>query len=60
MINLFKNIGSTEILIVAVVLLVLFGGKKLPELARGLAESIKEFRKAFKDEVKAETKKEID
>jgi sec-independent protein translocase protein TatA len=37
-----------EIIIIAVVLLILFGGKKLPELARGLGESIKEFRKAFK------------
>lgn len=46
---MFSNIGSGEILIVVLVLLFLFGGKKLPELARGLAESIKEFRNAFKD-----------
>lgn len=45
---MFHNIGSMEIIIIAVVLLILFGGKKLPELARGLGESIKEFRKAFK------------
>lgn len=50
MFNLFRNIGATEILIVAVVLLVLFGGKKLPELTKGIVESIKEFRKAFKGE----------
>jgi len=48
--NLFRNIGITEIIIVAIVILVLFGGKKLPELARGIAEAIKEFRKAFKTE----------
>ncbi|MFZ2202170.1 MAG: twin-arginine translocase TatA/TatE family subunit [Microgenomates group bacterium] len=53
--KLFKNIGGTEIIVIAIVLLVLFGGKKLPELARGLGESIKEFRKAFKsDEKKTE------
>ena len=52
---MFKNIGGTEIIVIAIVLLVLFGGKKLPELARGLGESIKEFRKAFKsDEKKTE------
>lgn len=43
---MFKNIGTTEILIVAVVLLILFGGKKLPELARGLGQSGKELKKA--------------
>ena len=42
------NIGSGEILIVAIVLLFLFGGKKLPELARGLGESGKELKKAKK------------
>lgn len=47
---MFKNIGITEILIVAIIILVLFGGKKLPELAKGIAEAIKEFRKAFKNE----------
>ena len=46
---MFSNIGSTEIIIVALIILVLFGGKKLPELARGLANSVKEFRKAFKE-----------
>lgn len=43
------NIGSTEILIVALVLLVFFGGKKLPELARGVGDSVKEFKKAAKE-----------
>ncbi|HAV15339.1 MAG TPA: twin-arginine translocase TatA/TatE family subunit [Candidatus Pacebacteria bacterium] len=45
---MFKNIGSTEIVIIAVVLLVLFGGKKIPELVRGIGEAIREFRKALK------------
>ncbi len=43
---MFKNLGTTEIIIIAVVLLVLFGGKKLPELARGLGQSGKELKKA--------------
>lgn len=47
---MFSNIGTTEIIIISVVLLVLFGGKKLPELARGLGQASKEFRTAFKDE----------
>jgi sec-independent protein translocase protein TatA len=57
---LFRNIGATEIIVIAVVLIVLFGGQKLPELARGIAQSIKEFRKAFKEEEKhvKDTKKE--
>lgn len=46
---MFKNIGTTEILIIAVVLLVLFGAKKLPEFARGLGESGKELKKASKE-----------
>ena len=49
---MLRNIGSTEIIVVALILLFLFGGKKLPELARGLAESIREFHKAFKGEDK--------
>jgi len=43
---LLQNIGTTEIIVIAIVLLVLFGGKKLPELSKGIADSIKEFKKA--------------
>lgn len=42
--NLF--LGGQEILIVALVILVLFGGRKIPELMRGLGQGIKEFNKA--------------
>lgn len=45
---MLKNIGTTEILIIAVVILILFGGKKIPELIRGIAEAIREFRKSSK------------
>lgn len=44
---MFKGIGPTEIIIVAVVILIIFGGKKLPEFAKGLGEAIRELRKAF-------------
>ena len=44
---MLANIGSTEILIIAVIVLILFGGKKLPEMARGLGESLKEFKNAL-------------
>lgn len=49
---MFKSIGTTELIIIAVVLLILFGGKKLPELGKGIGESIKEFKKAFKSDEK--------
>ena len=40
------NIGTTELIIIFFVVLLLFGAKKLPELARGMGRSIKEFKKA--------------
>lgn len=43
------HVGTTELLIIAVVLFVFFGGKKLPELSRGIADSIREFKKATKE-----------
>lgn len=49
---MFQNIGTTEIVIIAVVILVLFGGKKIPELIRGSGQAVKEFKAARKDEDK--------
>jgi sec-independent protein translocase protein TatA len=46
---MFKNIGWAEILIILIVLMILFGAKKLPEFARGLGESGKELKKASKE-----------
>lgn len=40
------GLGTPELVIILVILLVLFGGAKLPSLARGLGQSIKEFKKA--------------
>ncbi len=44
---MFGNLGSSEILLVGLVLFLLFGGKRLPEITRGLINSIKEFRNEF-------------
>ena len=38
------NIGITEIIIIALIILLLFGGKKIPELMRGLGKGIKSFK----------------
>ncbi len=49
-------IGTTELLLIAALALLLFGGKKLPELMRGLGRGIKEFKEGVKevtDEVNA-------
>jgi sec-independent protein translocase protein TatA len=49
---MFQNIGTTEYIVLALVILVLFGGKKIPELMRGVGEAIREFRKAMEDDGK--------
>ena len=53
----FERIGTTEIVVVAVVLLVIFGPKKLPELAKGITQAIKEISSVMKGEEKKATKK---
>ncbi len=45
----FLSVGGWQVFLVIVVILILFGGRKMPELARGLGQSIKEFRKATKE-----------
>ena len=44
------GLGAPELVVILVILLVLFGGSKLPSLAKGLGQSVKEFKKAAKDE----------
>jgi len=46
---MFQGIGTLEILLVLFIVLLLFGAKKLPELAKGLGKGIKEFKKVKKD-----------
>jgi sec-independent protein translocase protein TatA len=43
-------LGTTEIMIIAVVVLVLFGARKIPDLMKGVGTGIKEFKKASKDD----------
>jgi len=46
---MFANFGITEILIILFVLLILFGGKKIPELAKGFGKGIRQFKSELKD-----------
>ncbi len=46
---MFSRIGPGEIIIIVVVLVLLFGAKKLPELARSIGASAKEFRKGIEE-----------
>jgi sec-independent protein translocase protein TatA len=43
------NIGAPEVIIIAIVILFLFGGKKLPEFIKGIGQAIAEFKKALKE-----------
>lgn len=55
----FLAIGPWQIAIIVLVVLLLFGGKKIPELMRGLGSGIKEFKDASReDDKKIEEKKE--
>jgi sec-independent protein translocase protein TatA len=47
---MFERFGAAELAVIAVILLILFGGRKLPELGRGLGESIKELKKAVRED----------
>jgi len=46
---MFRNLGTTELIIIALILVLLFGGKKIPEFIKGVGEAIREFKKASKD-----------
>ena len=45
---MFRSIGATEILLIALVILLLFGGTKIPSLMRGLGQGLREFRKEMR------------
>ncbi len=46
---LFQNFGVWEVVIIAFVVLLLFGGKKIPELMKGLGKGVKSFKDGMKD-----------
>ena len=50
------NLGATEIILIIVAILILFGGKKIPELMRGVGQGMREFQNA-KNNVKSEIEK---
>lgn len=52
----FGVVGWPQVLLIVIALLLLFGGKKLPELMKGLGKGIKEFKDATKEEDKDNTK----
>ncbi len=58
---MFRNIGVTEILLIGLVVVLLFGATKLPQLGRAVGDSIREFKKSVKtdepEEPKEPTKK---
>jgi sec-independent protein translocase protein TatA len=54
------GIGGQELIVIFLVLLLLFGAKKLPELARGIGKSMGEFKKAREDFEKEITSAETD
>ena len=49
-------IGATELIVIAVIVLLLFGGKKIPELMRGLGKGVKEFKDGMNEPSKPEEK----
>tara|TARA_Y100001954_G_scaffold205328_1_gene227261 strand:- start:260 stop:451 length:192 start_codon:yes stop_codon:yes gene_type:complete len=51
------NMGPWQIAIIALAILLLFGGKRIPELMKGLGSGIKEFKKGLKDDDESEKKK---
>ncbi len=56
MLAFIGNLGAGEIILILLVILLLFGAKKIPELAQGLGKGMKEFKKSLKD-VEDEIKK---
>lgn len=64
---MFGSLGATEIILIIVAIVLLFGAKKIPELAQGVGKGMKEFKKAvkeveediteIKDDVKSDQKK---
>ena len=58
MFNLVFGMGGQELLVIGLIILVFFGGKKMPELMRGLGSGIREFNNA-KNNIEAEVKENM-
>jgi twin arginine-targeting protein translocase, TatA/E family len=60
---IFGNLGAGEIIILALIILLLFGGKKIPELMRGIGKGVKSFKdgvSGIENEINADTQKNSD
>ncbi|MDP4269655.1 MAG: twin-arginine translocase TatA/TatE family subunit [Bacteroidota bacterium] len=58
---LLFNLGTPEVVVIAVLVLLLFGGKKIPELMKGLGKGVKSFKEGMNEvekEIKGENDKE--
>jgi len=58
------NFGATEIILILLVVVLLFGGRKIPELMKGLGQGLKDFKKASKvddepEKTKTESKEDL-
>lgn len=55
---MFLNLGAGEIIVIALVVLLLFGGKKIPELMHGIGKGVKSFKDGMSD-IESEIKKDV-
>ncbi|MCM8819351.1 MAG: twin-arginine translocase TatA/TatE family subunit [Candidatus Omnitrophica bacterium] len=54
---MFRNIGIGELILILLIVLLIFGASKLPQIARSLGKAIKEFKKEIKDTTEEDSKK---
>ncbi|WP_018675333.1 twin-arginine translocase TatA/TatE family subunit [Riemerella columbina] len=59
LLTILGAVGPWQIALIVVILLLLFGGKKIPELMRGMGSGIKEFKDAVKEDEKKEEDKTV-
>lgn len=55
---LFLNFGAGEVIVISLTVLLLFGGKKIPELMKGLGKGVKSFKEGLND-IETEIKKDV-
>jgi len=55
---MFRSIGLPELMVILLVFVLLFGGKKIPEMAKGLGEGIRSFKDAIKNDDHHDDKKQ--